>query len=883
MKKIIYILLNFLLIAQGFSNAQEDKAIDAINNSPYIFDGTTCALDFIKDTSGKDFVSYKIIVNKVLKGNKQISRGDTIELISQMPTGWKLVDDPILGEILLSQTETIPLHYPYFKGIKLGQKTRGVYFVKADIFEGKKVFSLYRNTNDGYFAIRKIYKSDSLNNMIVVKKVYGLGKSFKNVDSFNSFLNKNGLEKIKEDVEDYKKKDVSLDESSINKDIATSKGNPNISHKGKLNYDSYMAIIKDRKINTKDTGHNRASEAINFEIKNEAVSCDSLGTKKFYEFDIYAYGSSSNTYLDNVAFVIKYNTNAFNTFIVNNQKIEITRGADFNNSTYADPMSELSDDTNNSIRFRLGTDQTATSWNRTLLTTTPNKLVHLKIEISNCENYTSDIKFLDLVNVSIVDVYTEDPSISPLLAPYNGYDANYIQPSPFHLCAPLEISDFYPKTITAGTNSILTIVGEGFGCYRGNTQVSFKSSEDGGQTSIPYLNDYDFIDSLWSDTLIKIRVPYSVQDSTTNEKYPLGSGYFKIIKESDIEASPLPLTIKYAIYNYNIVSSSNPANVLLKIPYRHVSITNPEYNYSNGHAREFYLDTSISNNPKMEVIVRKALRDWSCETGINWKIIDTIHKQGYIEDGYSVLFLDNTLADSILGLTFNLGLTANCIDASHPEKRFIYVTETDIGFARTPMIGYSWFLDTNENHSVPDNQFDFYHTVLHELGHAHYLGHVNDNTDLMFWSSTNGPISANNRLHIFTSPNSIEGGNYVIDNSILSNLSNCDNVQSTSIYTPENCSAMSVEKLNIDPYDISVFPNPFNNSITLKFNSVFNNKFNCSVRDISGKILYEYSFGNITEGNNIKTFDLSRLSSGIYLLTLKGENNIMKTVKIIKQ
>lgn len=880
MKKIIYILLNFLLIAQGFSNAQEDKAIDAINNSPYIFDGTTCGRDFIKDINDNDFVSYKIIVNKVLKGDKQIRQGDTIELISELPTGWKVFNDSMVH----TKSETIPLHYSYFKGIKLGQKTRGIYFIQAGTFKDQAVFSLYRNTNDGYFAIRDIYKSDSLNNRIVIKRVYGLGKSFKNIDSFNNFLNKNGLKKIKENVEDYKKKDVFLDESSTNKEYASSfDTTSNISHKGRLNYDSYVAIIKNRKVNTKNTEYNRASEEINFEVRNEVVSCDSLGVKKFYEFDIYAYGSSSNTYLDNSAFVIKYNTNAFNTFIVNNQKVEITRGDDFNNSTYADPMNGLSDDASDSIRFRLGTDQTANSWNRTLLTTTPNKLVHLKIEISNCENYTSDIKFLDLVNVSIVDVYTEDPSISPLLAPYNGYDANYIQPSPFHLCAPVEISDFYPKTITAGTESILTIVGKGFGCQRGNTQVAFKSSKDGGQTDIPYLNSFDFIDSLWSDTLIRIRVPYSVQDIVTDEEYPLGSGNFKIIKDNDVETSSLPLKIEYANYNYNIVSSSNPANVLLKIPYRHLSINDAEHNYSDGHSREFYLDTSISNNPKMDAIVRKALRDWSCETGINWIIIDTIHKQGYIEDGYSVLFLDNSLADTILGLTFNSGLTANCIDDSHPEKRFIYATETDIGFARTPMIGYSWFLDTNETHSVPNNEFDFYNTVLHELGHAHYLGHVNNNTDLMFWSSTNGPISANNRLHIFTSPNSIEGGNYVIDNSILLNLSNCDNVQSSSIYTPENCGAMSVEKLNIDPYDISVFPNPFNNSITLKFNSVFNNKFNCSIRDISGKILYEYSFGNITEGNNIKTFDLSRLSSGIYLLTLKGENNIMKTVKIIKQ
>lgn len=883
MKNRIYILLTFLIIiAQGFSNAQEDKAIDAINNSPYIFDGTTCALDFVKDKNGYDFVSYKIIVNKILKGDKQIRQGDTLELISEMPTGWEIKDDPILGTILLSETAVHPISV--FKGIKLGKRTRGIYFLKKGGFKEKPVFKLYRNANDGYFGIQNVRRSDSTNNFSITKEVYGFSMAFNNIDSFNHFLTKNGLSKIKENAEDYKKKDVILEGSSSKKENNSASDNTvNDSSKGRLNYDNYVAIINERKTNTNNTVHDRATEEINFEVKNEVVSCDSLGVKKYYEFDIYVDGNSSNTYIDNLAFVIKYNTNAFNTFIVSNQKIEITRGNDFNNSTYADPMNGLSDDASDSIRFRLGSDQTATSWNRTLLTTTPNKLVHIKIEISKCEDYTSDIKFLDLVNVSTVDVYTEDASISPFVAPYHGYETNYIQPNPFHLCSPFKISDFYPKTIAAGTASILTIVGSGFGCYRGNTQVVFKSSKDGGQSDIPYLNDYDYIDSLWSDTLIKIRIPYSVSDTVSLKEYPLGSGYFQIIKGNNAKPSPMPLKIKYANYNYNIVSGSNPANVLLKIPFRHVSITDSEHDYTEGHAREFYLDTSISNNPEMDAIVRKALRDWSCETGINWKIMDTIHKQGYIEDGFSVIFLDNNLADTILGLTSNSDLTSNCIDASNPEKRFIYAKETDIGIARIPREGYSWFLDTNETHPVLDDEYDFYNTILHELGHAHYLGHVNDDTDLMFWTSSNGPITASNRLHIFTSPNSIEGGNYVIDNSMLLDLSNCDNVQSTSIYTPENCGTMSLESLSIDPYDISVFPNPFNNSITLKFNSVLNSEFNCSVRDISGKILYEYSFSNITEGNNIKTFDLSRLSSGIYLLTLKGENNMMKTVKIIKQ
>lgn len=180
-------------------NAQQ-KAIDAIKNSPFILDGTTCGMKFLKNINGKDYISYPIIVHKILKGNKSIHQGDTIELISEMPSDWGFIEDTLV----YTPTSTKPVSW--INGIKLGVKARGIYFLKKEIFQNKPVFGLYLNQNNGYFGIKNIYKTDENNMSISEKVIYGFSTEFNSFDSFNIFLKNNGLEEIKENPLEYIKK-----------------------------------------------------------------------------------------------------------------------------------------------------------------------------------------------------------------------------------------------------------------------------------------------------------------------------------------------------------------------------------------------------------------------------------------------------------------------------------------------------------------------------------------------------------------------------------------------------------------------------------------------------------------------------------------------------
>ena len=76
---------------------------------------------------------------------------------------------------------------------------------------------------------------------------------------------------------------------------------------------------------------------------------------------------------------------------------------------------------------------------------------------------------------------------------------------------------------------------------------------------------------------------------------------------------------------------------------------------------------------------------------------------------------------------------------------------------------------------------------------------------------------------------------------------------------------------------VSVYPNPFQDKITISFE---NESSNAKVKlvDITGKQLYNNSFS----GNSIEINNLENLNSGIYFLKIEDQNGSFTTKKIIK-
>lgn len=81
---------------------------------------------------------------------------------------------------------------------------------------------------------------------------------------------------------------------------------------------------------------------------------------------------------------------------------------------------------------------------------------------------------------------------------------------------------------------------------------------------------------------------------------------------------------------------------------------------------------------------------------------------------------------------------------------------------------------------------------------------------------------------------------------------------------------------NIEKDKISVYPNPFNDIISINSNTSIGK---ITLHDILGKVINTYN--NIIEKD--KSINTSELSKGIYFLTIESETSKKKTIKLIKK
>jgi hypothetical protein len=807
----------------------------------------------------------------VLKETNKINIGDTVELISIAPDSWNLMES---GDLIINHVE----HTDYQSvGLNLSKGTTGVFFnnvinsnVKSSFSPVNSYFQVitYSNSFKSFFQITHNFIFNKIKNENVIEnsKIIGFDKEFNSLREFNSYLNKMGLASIStplgSEVHD-KKKDVIFLNVNENKKA----------YSDRVKYsNNYQKYLEERSKNNKPKSRVKGVQGIILKISNQQVT--GLSTQ-YFEFDILASSNSGNAYLDNVAFVIQYNSSPFGTNIIANNSVNISKAVNYNSATYVDPMSGITDDASNAIRFHIGADYQATSWTRHLLPTIPEKLVHVKIKLQNCINST-DLLFTDIINVSSVALYTTTSTINPIDAPFLQYDnVNYTQPQTFHLCPPPTITDLSPKVITAGTGSVLTIKGYGFGNSRGNGQVQFPDADNGGATKIQCLDYIDYVPLSWNDTVIKVIVP-SIID-TLNPFGNIGSAGSGIIsiKRNDgvIGNSPsnLPLTIKYSIIN-GIVNKGTSS--FRKVPKRLVDATVNNTNFT----REFYLDSSITNDPNKVKIIKKALRDWSCATSINWTILGNRSAIGGVQDNISLIYMKNGGAAGV-SRAFSSTL---CVDPI-TGKEFVYDKETDIGFRRdiVPSPSVSWFMDTTLMKDLESPSHDFYSDVVHELGHCHQLTHVCEENEMMYFASLAGFVSYDQRKKLSTSPNAIDGGIFVINKSLALTLTNCSG---TSKITPSPISCIvsaGLKELFSGKEKLQVYPNPFGENVKISYELNENSEINISVYDVFGKKLMSIDKGEQITGLYSEDLEMNNLTQGVYMLIFQI-NNEKRTIKIIK-
>ncbi len=268
------------------------------------------------------------------------------------------------------------------------------------------------------------------------------------------------------------------------------------------------------------------------------------------------------------------------------------------------------------------------------------------------------------------------------------------------------ISSIVPASISAGTQSIITINGAAFGATQGASIVEFKNADDGGATFIqPHASQY----VSWSNTAIQVIVPTKAGTAGT-----AGTGQVRVTVAGSPTLSPQPLTVTYGQLN---VYSSNTVTTQQVFNTRHVSL-----NGNGGITWQMF--TGFDGNALAKASFIRAFNTWRCATNINWQLGLTVATNTIAADNINVIRFD-------VGAELPAGVLGRCTSYFNGcffgPTLYFFVSELDIAFDDATGWEYGPAFPVG-------GLFDFESVALHELGHGHQESHVIDPTDVMHWS-----------------------------------------------------------------------------------------------------------------------------------------------------
>lgn len=387
------------------------------------------------------------------------------------------------------------------------------------------------------------------------------------------------------------------------------------------------------------------------------------------------------------------------------------------------------------------------------------------------------------------------------------------------------ISGFTPTTITAGTNSILTITGSGFGASRGSNSVAFMDANYASAFSTAYSPEY----ISWSDTEIKLYVSDFA-----------GTGPIRVIISSVPVVSSSDLKVTYARSNVNLTTGSFQVNFIGK------DNSGYKWIYNN----QFNADAKLA--------FERALSTWRCGTLVNWQLDknNTTPISTKAWDNVNVITFDSsdTLATGVLGQCSSMN--KNCGD-------IWYVSELDIVFSAKT----NWNFTTSAPGS---NKYDFETVALHELGHGQQLGHVRDTADIMHQSINKGTVKRDLNNHNLTC-----GDDVMMESTTHTYCSHpkitAISIGICNIGAGSNTGAEEFTAKNNQP---DIFPNPSDGTFHLKLNALLQHA-SCEIYNLIGQQI----FNQPVTGETTITLNYP---PGIYLVRIKNGAGVSESKLIIK-